>query len=75
MFFKQPKPKPKPNYSKIGNPNLNTDFFWIDISVRQDPVRSLVFMKMIPDKVILDQKNSYKVNFEYFHFCDFFTYK
>ena len=27
-------------------------------------------MKIIPDKVILDQKNSYKVNFEYFHFLN-----
>ena len=42
MFFKLPKPKPKSNYSKIGNKNLNTDFF-LDryfCSSRSGPVTS-----------------------------------
>ncbi len=34
----------------------------------------LVLVEIMPDKFILDHKESYLVYFENFHFCDFFTY-
>jgi len=48
-------------------------------SVRQNVVRTsldfpgllLVFVLIMPDKVILDHKMSYLVNFENFHFFQF----
>jgi len=53
--------------------------FCVKISVRQNAVRTsldlpgllLVFVEIMPDKVILDHKNSYLVSFENFHFFQF----
>ncbi len=54
--------------------------FGVDISIRQNADRTsldfpgyllLVFVEILPDKVILDHEKSYLVSFEIFHFFQF----
>jgi len=56
-----------------------TEIHVVLISVRQNAVRTsldflgllLVFVEIMPDKVILDHEKSYLVSFENFHFFQF----